>query len=850
MTVKTVFSGIENLDVINATMKKSDSTQHTPVIRQYLDFKAQNPAKLLLFRMGDFYELFFDDAEKAAGLLDIALTHRGKSAGQPIPMAGVPFHSVETYLGRLIRAGESVVICEQVGDPESSKGPVERRITRIITPGTVTDEALLNQKTDNLLTAIHESGTKIGLATIDVTSGRFTLMELANKALLDGEIERLSPAEILVAEGSKLQQELQSHHNITPRPPWHFDPESAVELIKRHYKVRNLAGFGCAELPAAVATAGCLLHYAEETQGTALRHLQPLQVEYQTNSIILDAVSRRNLELETDLAGAGKHSLLKLMNTAQTSMGSRLLGRWLNRPLRDLQTLGLRHDAVATLLQDRRFIGLRDVLHKIGDLERILTRISLKSARPRDLLQLRSSLAALPEIQTLLAALDDCPRLQQLDRHIDSFPAIHTLLEQALLESPANMIRDGGVIADGYHAGLDELRQLSAKTDQFLLDLEARERKRTQIASLKIGYNRVHGYYIEISRRLQQTTLPTEYHRRQTLKETERYITPELKVFEDKILSAHEKAIALENKLYDELLDKLGLQISTLQRCSSALAELDVLACFAERAATLDFTQPRLKTAPGLSIRDGRHPVVEHIQADTFVPNDLELDEHRRTLIITGPNMGGKSTYMRQTAIIVILAHIGCYVPAAYAEIGTVDRIFTRIGAADDLAGGYSTFMVEMTETANILNNATRQSLVLMDEIGRGTSTYDGLALAWTCAAHLAENIGALSLFATHYFEITALPKHVHEAANVHLDAIEYQDKIVFLYKVKAGATNRSYGLQVALLAGVPEKVVTQAKQFLQQIEMNRYITTDNKQSDLFTSSATPPLDKKPTASK
>mgnify|MGYP001157856671 CR=1 FL=1 len=809
-----------------------DTSQHTPVMKQYLGFKSQHPDKLLFFRMGDFYEFFYEDAKKAARLLDISLTSRGKSAGEPIPMAGVPYHAADSYLAKLLKLGESVVICEQIGDPASSKGPVDREISRIITPGTITDEALLGQSSENLLAAIFETEGKFGLATMDICSGRFVLMQLDNQEMLNSEIERLRPAEVLICEDA--EQDLTSLRNITTRPAWHFDEDSAVELIKKQFQVRQLSGFGCENMPLAISAAGCLLQYTEETQRSALRHLQAISVEHPQDSIILDAVSRRNLELETDNDGSGKHNLLGVLKTTSTTMGGRLLSRWLHRPIRDLQTLRLRHDAVAYLLRNREFIRFHDKLRSIGDMERILARISLKSAKPRDLVQLRTTLAVLPELDHLLTDID-CPLLEELGNHINSFPELYDLLQDAVIESPPLTIRDGGVIADKYNADLQALRKLSSEAGQFLLDLESREKTRTGISGLKVGYNRVHGYYIELSRH-QTGELPPEYRRRQTLKASERYITPELKAFEDKVLSAKEKALALEKRLYDELLDEIGKSIPALQTCSAAIAEIDVLVCFAERAETLNLNQPTFKTTQGISISAGRHLVVEQMQTETFVPNDLQLDEACKMLMITGPNMGGKSTYMRQTALIVILAYIGSYVPAESAELGPVDRIFTRIGAADDLAGGRSTFMVEMIETANILNNASQHSLVLLDEIGRGTSTYDGLALAWTCAEYLAKNVGALSLFATHYFELTALPDHLQEVENVHLDAIEHDDKIIFLHRVKKGATNRSYGLQVALLAGVPQNIVHQAKQFLQKMEAGQsLLSPDTRQDDMFT---------------
>ncbi len=806
--------------------------QHTPVMSQYLGFKSQHPDKLLFFRMGDFYELFYEDAKKAARLLDISLTSRGRSAGDPVPMAGVPYHSADTYLAKLIKLGEAVVICEQISDSATGKGPVERKISRIITPGTVTDEALLSKSSENLLSAIFEKSGQFGLATMDICSGRFVLMQLENQEILSSELERLQPAEVLVCEDTK-QLNLKTLYNVTLRPVWHFDEDSAVELIKKQFEVRTLSGFGCENIPFAISAAGCLLQYTEETQRSALQHLQPIRVEHQQEHIILDPVSRRNLELDTDNEGGGKHSLLSVLKTTSTAMGGRLLSRWLNRPIRDTSTLRLRHDAVASLLHNREFIHFHDILHSLGDMERILARISLKSAKPRDLAQLRTTLTVLPELKKRLVNID-CPLLQELAVHLNDFPALTALLNDAINESPPVTIRDGGVIAEHYNAMLDELRKLSTDASQYLLDVEAQEKERTGIKNLKVGYNRIHGYYIEISR-THTGALPTEYRRRQTLKATERYITPELKTFEDKILSAQEKSLALEKQLYDELLDNLSGHVMALQMCSTSVAEIDVLVCFAERADALNLNQPTFKTMQGISISGGRHLVVEQMETETFVPNDLVLDDELKMLIITGPNMGGKSTYMRQTALIVILAHIGSYVPAQSAELGPIDRIFTRIGAADDLAGGRSTFMVEMSETANILNNASQQSLVLLDEIGRGTSTYDGLALAWACAEYLTKNIGALSLFATHYFELTSLPEQIHEAENIHLDAIEHDDRIIFLHTVKKGATDRSYGLQVALLAGVPQDLVDQAKQFLQEMEASQRLpASDRIQNDLF----------------
>ncbi|OGT31668.1 MAG: DNA mismatch repair protein MutS [Gammaproteobacteria bacterium RBG_16_51_14] len=806
---------------------------HTPVIQQYLGFKQQHPDRLLFFRMGDFYELFYEDARKVSRLLDIALTTRGKSAGEPIPMAGVPYHAVDSYLARLIRMGESVVICEQVGDPALCKGPVERKIVRIITPGTVTDEGLMEARSDHLLMAIAAGAEELGIASLDLSSGRFHLMELDNFDALAGELGRLRPAEILLADDSLLPDRLQIQTRITARPAWHFDSSHAERIIKQQYGIHDLAGFGCAGMPLVVSAAGCLLQYVQETQRTSLPHLHPPRIEYRDDSILLDAISRRNLELETDLIGSRDHTLLAVIDSTSTCMGGRLLRRWLHRPIRNQQTLRLRYDAIRNLLHNRRFVEFHELFRSIGDIERIMTRVAIRSARPRDLVQLRNSLSRLPLIKGLLSGIDSL-LLQSLDAQVQPFPDIRQRLGSALVEVPPLTLRDGGVIAEGYDHELDELRCTSQGAGQFLVDLENRERKRTGVNNLKVGYNRVHGYYIEISR-TQSANAPTDYHRRQTLKSTERFITPELKEYEHAVLSARDKALAREKQLYEELLDFLGTYLTALQECAAAIAELDVLIGFAERAESLDLNPPELTDVSGFVIRGGRHLVVEQIQNAPFIPNDLDLHDQRRMLIITGPNMGGKSTYMRQLALIVILAHIGSFVPADVARIGPVDRIFTRIGAADDVAGGRSTFMVEMTETANILNNATSASLVLMDEIGRGTSTFDGLALAWACASHLARETRAFTLFATHYFELTALPETVDDVCNVHLEAIEYGEKIVFMHTVREGPANQSYGLQVATLAGIPARVINEARQRLQEMETSSLSVPGQRQDDLFT---------------
>ncbi|MGE5625678.1 MAG: DNA mismatch repair protein MutS [Bacillota bacterium] len=791
--------------------------EHTPVMRQYLRMKSEHPDVLLFYRMGDFYELFYDDARKAARLMDITLTQRGQSGGSAIPMAGVPYHQLDNYLAKLVKLGESVAICEQIGDPNTSKGPVERKVVRIVTPGTVTDEALLEERRDNLLAAVHAGKESYGLAALDLGSGRFTVLEIAGEEALLGELERLHPAELLYAEDALLPKAASNRPGGRARPPWHFDADTAERLLTGQFRTRDLAGFGAEGLGSAIAAAGALLQYVQETQRTALPHLTGLTVERRDEALILDAATRRNLELETSLVGRHEYTLAGVLDRCVTPMGSRLLRRWLNRPLRDHGLLKARYHCVGTLMENRRYEPLRERLNGIGDVERILARVALKSARPRDLGQLRYTLAELPALQKSLASLDT-PLLQGLVKELGEHPDLYALLKKALVENPPALAREGGIFAEGYDAELDELKRISQNADAFLVDLENREKQRSGIGTLRVNYNRVHGFYIEVTR-AQADKVPADYIRRQTLKGVERYITPELKAFEDKALSAQERSLARERQLYDALLDTLIGKLGVLQQTATALASLDVLANLAERAEQLRFSAPELSDAPELRIEAGRHLVVEQVIDTPFVPNDLRLDDSRRMLVITGPNMGGKSTYMRQTALIAILAHIGSYVPASRAVLGPLDRIFTRIGASDDLAGGRSTFMVEMVETANILNNATAQSLVLMDEIGRGTSTYDGMSLAWAAASHIARQVKAFTLFATHYFELTALADLVPGVANVHLDATEHAHELVFLHAVKEGPADRSYGLQVAALAGIPKPVIEQAKGYLARLE-------------------------------
>lgn len=787
------------------------------MMQQYLRIKAQHPHELVFYRMGDFYELFYDDARQASELLEVTLTARGKSNGEPIPMAGIPYHAADGYLAKLVKAGVSVAICEQIGDPATSKGPVERKVMRIVTPGTVSDEALLDSRRDNLLVAIHQANNVFGIASLDMASGRFLVLEVEGLDAVLGELQRLAPAELLICDHLTAPELIENRKGLRRRGPWEFDLETARRLLIQQFGTKDLAGFGCEHLDAAIAAAGCLLAYARETQRAALPHVRNLAHENRDEAVIMDAATRRNLELDTNLHGGDEHTLFSVLNRAATTMGSRQLRRWLNRPLRDLDTLRARQSAIAELQQNYAFEVIHDTLKRVGDMERILGRLALRSSRPRDLSRLLMSLATYPELQSELAHRQ-APHLRQLAQTIATFPTLVDLLARAIVENPPVVIREGGVIAEGYDSELDELRNISTNAGQYLLDLETRERERTGIPTLKVGYNRVHGYFIELTT-AQSEKAPADYIRRQTLKNAERYITPELKIFEDKALSAKSRALAREKGLYDELLDLLTEHLLPLQDSAAAVAELDVIATLAERADSLAFTRPSLTQTSGIHILAGRHPVVEQVTSAPFVPNDLTFNNDRRMLIITGPNMGGKSTYMRQTALIVLLAHIGSFVPAQQAEIGIVDRIFTRIGSSDDLAGGRSTFMVEMTETANILHNATELSLVLMDEIGRGTSTFDGLALAWACAQHLAEQVRAFTLFATHYFEITSLSETLPGTANVHLNATEHNDNIVFLHKVQDGPASKSYGLQVAKLAGIPALVLAQAQQQLHILE-------------------------------
>jgi DNA mismatch repair protein MutS len=827
-------------------MNDASLSQHTPMMQQYLRIKGQHPDVLLFYRMGDFYELFFDDARRAAALLDITLTARGSSAGAPIPMAGVPFHSVEGYLAKLVRKGESVAICEQLGDPAKSKGPVERQVVRIITPGTITDEALLEERQETLLAAVARDGERFGLAWLDLAAGRFTVSQSEGHLALAAEIERLKPAELLVSEGSANEDVGRNGTAVKTRPPWYFELASASRLLTDQMGTLDLKGFGADELPLAICAAGALLQYVRDTQKAAVPHIRSLHVEERTDALIIDAATRRNLELDVSLSGKEDATVFALIDKCVTAMGSRELRRWLNRPLTDQSVLRSRYQALAALSDRRRFEEVRQHLHGIGDIERILSRVALRSARPRDLTQLRTSLGMLPGLRSTLQAIDS-PLLQQLRDKISEHGDVVELLAAAIATEPSTFVRDGGVVAEGYDADLDELRRISTHTDEFLLELERRERERTGIQGLKLGFNRVQGFFIEITRK-DAERVPKDYIRRQTVKSAERFITTELKGFEDKVLSARDRALAREKEIYEQILTQLTDRLGPMQSTAGALSMLDAIGALTERACSLEWTQPQLVSEPRLTIEAGRHPVVERFSDAPFVPNDLRLDASRNMLIITGPNMGGKSTYMRQAALIALLAHIGSYVPADRVTLGPLDRIFTRIGAADDLAGGRSTFMVEMTEAANILHNATARSLILMDEIGRGTSTFDGLSLAWAIARHIATRLKSFTLFATHYFELTTLATEVEGCMNVHLDATEHGDGIVFLHAVKEGPASRSYGLQVAQLAGVPREVIGQARQYLEALEAQRdqaAVANGTAQMTLF---AAPPPTRVPAA--
>ena len=806
-----------------ATPARADTTGHTPMMQQYLALKAEYPDVLLLYRMGDFYELFYDDARRAAEWLDLTLTTRGESAGEPIPMAGIPHHAVDGYLARLLRRGESAAIAEQIGAP-GGKGPMERRVARVVTPGTVTDEALLEERADCLLAAIARVGSEFALGWLDLGAGVLSIRPVGDAIEAHNLLERIDPAELLYSEDGGWEDSLTARRGARRRPPWEFEPETCGREVREQFGVADLGGVDLENRPAAVAAAGALLAYAAETQRQSLPHLNRLRIEHGDAEIHLDASTRRHLALLESPSGDPAHTLAGVMDSTVTPMGSRRLKRWLVKPLRDGARVRRRHDAIEHLTMQGCVAPVREQLRGTADVERIQARIALGTARPRDLSGLRDTLAQVPELRTNLDALPGTSA-DYLGDGLTALPEMHELLASALVPEPPALMTRGGVIADGFDEELDRLRNLSENADQFLLDLEAREREATGIAGLKVGYNRVHGYFIEITN-AHRDKVPEHYTRRQTLKSAERYITEELKSFEDTVLSARERAQARERHCYEELLARLAEDIERLQKLARALARLDVLAALADRAEALDWVRPDIDDEPGIDIEAGRHPVIEQVRDEPFVPNDVRLDPERHMLVVTGPNMGGKSTYMRQTALIVLMAAAGSFVPARRARIGPVDRIFTRIGAGDDLAQGRSTFMMEMTETANILHNAGPESLVLMDEIGRGTSTYDGLALAWAAATALATQLRAMTLFATHYFELTRLADDIDGVTNVHLKAVEHGHEIVFLHSVEEGPANQSYGLQVAALAGIPDDVLAAARQRLAELETREPAST------------------------
>lgn len=790
------------------------------MMQQYLRIKADYPDTLVLYRMGDFYEVFYGDAELASRLLDITLTQRGKSNGEPIPMAGVPYHSVDQYLAKLVKLGKSVAIAEQIGDPATSKGPVDRKVVRVVTPGTLIEDSLLDERRDNILAAVYQRDGTYAIATLELSLGHFKAQQLDSVEAVQAELQRIAPAEVLLAEQTPALSENDLLFKSTQTiPNWYFDFDVANELLCRQFSTKNLVAYGCQDFPVAVSAAGALLQYIKDMQYDAMPHINDFSISQKSDYLIIDAASRQNLEIETNLSGGREFTLVALMDQCANPMGARLLRRWLHGPITNRDTIALRQLGVDELIHTLNQTKLHDLLRKSGDIERILTRIALNSARPRDLVRLRQALHCLPSISQVLNEAQ-AELLQALASALGPFDNARQLLDSAILDEPAAVIRDGGVIRPEFDGEFQELHTLSKNSGEFLVELEQREREQTGINTLKVKYNRVHGFYIEISK-AQSESAPEHYIRRQTLKNAERYITEELKEFEDKVLSAREKALAREKYLYQSILNQLQPDLAAMQAMAQSLAQLDVLSNFAERAVSLNFCKPNLVDEAGIDITEGRHPVVEANQSQPFIANDLTLGTHTKMHVITGPNMGGKSTYMRQNALITLLAYTGSYVPASQAKIGPIDRIFTRIGAADDLAGGRSTFMVEMTEMANILRNATPNSLVLVDEIGRGTSTYDGLSLAWACALDLAERLNAFSLFATHYFEITELAEQLATVENMHLDAVEHGQNIVFMYHLKSGPANQSYGIQVARLAGLPNGVLTTASDKLQQLEIS-----------------------------
>ena len=802
-------------------MPSSNFASHTPMMQQYLTIKAENPDLLLFYRMGDFYEMFFDDAVKASGYLDISLTQRGKANGKPIPMCGVPHHAAEQYLARLVRQGHSVAICEQIGDPATSKGPVERQVARILTPGTVTDEALLDNYADNLLAAVSRNQQgNWALAWINLSCGDFRVAMHQDKESLITDLERLQSSEILCAE--KDAEYLKDNaFKMSTRPDWEFDAETGYRGLCKQFASLNLHATECDDQPLIHQAAGAVIQYLKLTQRTALPHVKTLKREHIKQTIVLDAASRRNLEINHNLRGGEEHTLFSVLNHCQTAMGARLLKRWLSQPLTDTARIKQRLDATEALIENVEYIAISEQLKNISDIERILARIALLTARPRDLSRLRDTLSSLPELTQSLQEFNSTAG-NLLANKIELFPDLRKLLEHSIIQTPPLLIRDGGVIADGYNQQLDEYRKLTQQSSEYLSALEKAERESTKLSTLKVGYNRVHGYYIEVSRR-ESDQVPLHYNRRQTLKNVERFIIPELKQYETKILASSSDALYLEKQLYDELIRTIQLQVTELQTMAMSLARLDVLTGFAHYSDENSVVRPEFTTKICIDILDGRHPVVEQSIENDFVPNSTLLNSSEHLQIITGPNMGGKSTYMRQTALLTLMAYCGCPIPASKGLFGPIERIFTRIGASDDIASGRSTFMVEMSEAATILHQANETSLVIIDEIGRGTSTFDGMALAWACADALATQNKSLCLFATHYFELTLLEEQAQGIANLHFDAEEYGDELVFLHHISSGPADKSFGIQVASLAGLPQSVIKKALNKLETLEQKRY---------------------------
>ena len=804
----------------------NDLSHHTPMMQQYWRIKSAHPSHLLFYRMGDFYELFYEDAQTAAQVLDISLTKRGASAGEPIPMAGVPWHAMEPYLAKLVKMGYTVAICEQLGDPATSKGPVDRDVVRIVTPGTLSDEDLLDEKSDNLILAITRRSDHFGVSSLELASGRFSLTEPKSLPEVCAELHRLQPAEVLI-DDELTDISLPAIGLQRYCPSWQFETANAVDALQRHYHVRNLHGFGLNGVDGGIGAAAALLQYVKDTQRTALPHLKAPVLEPMHDAMQLDPATRRNLEISSNIRGGDEHTLFRVLDKTSTAMGSRLLKRWLHRPLAVRASIEQRSRAIASLIAHNELSSLHQSLRTVGDLERILARVALGNARPRDLLRLKHAMNAIPVILEKVHSVN-CDALKQLVSGLQTFDQHQALLQQAIAEDAPTLVRDGGVIASGFNVELDELRELSEGVEGFLARIEAEEKAKTNIPTLRAGFNKIHGFFIEISRG-QAHHAPAHYIRRQTLKNSERFVTEALTQQEERVLKGSARALLLEKQLYEEILTTLRADIAALQSCAESLASLDVLTTLAERAQTLRYVKPHMHDGYGMNISNGRHPVVEHFNDEAFIPNDIVFEDTQRTQIITGPNMGGKSTYMRQTALICLLAHVGSFVPADNADIGIVDRIFTRIGASDDVAGGSSTFMVEMTETANILHHATERSLILLDEIGRGTSTYDGLALAWACAEHIHQRIKAMTLFATHYFELTALANRLPAMINRHVSATEHGDTIVFLHKIEDGPASKSYGIHVAQLAGLPASVVALARAHLGQLETLAPIKSEAK---------------------